>query len=1140
MLNTNAEILWNYYKILAEKEHGQNFSTEYFYDGEDELNPLTRAFLADDNAMKELRVEKKVSEDAVRASCRNYKYNESQINAIVHAINYPITIVQGPPGTGKTETIKNLMVSLREYVPNASIAMVSSNSEAIENVRCKMDECESLKDCYALLGNISKRNEFLKTHGIYSTGGKECQCTPELLKKFPIILSTIHSLRKCFGSPFDNQFDYVIVDECSQVSTRLGILAMASAKHLVLFGDDNQLSPIHNYSVDDGVTDKVKKIGEYYLDEDENSFMHACDMRFGDFAGHIMLNEHYRCHPKIIEFCNKNFYDNKLQVKTKDDGEFPVRIRWYEGDYWECIYSKTFSDDSSKRYKADNYNKKQIRIFVEEEYPQIVEKILKDRSYSACVLSPYKYQLQLLSEAIKEYNEMHEINFEEDDCRIKENKSEDGENFNEIYQFTIHKAQGREYEYVCVMPVIDVETKTSWHQSARITNVAVSRAKKELCYITSSNWMDREKQLEFLADGEHGEMRKLCNFMLQSSSPKITAPDADDKDKCLPKLFNYVIENEGLWKDSGYGLHRTKLRSVFDVNCICGYVDDMYRKYELSVPELCMLNALLLKFKETDSPLKCRFHVPLKSVIDVDSIDDIADMVDKPVDDVKNYISNAHFDIVLYRGNEIAYIIEVDGSGHRGPVDFDKSGSNVDWDKFEIRCENDKLKDELVKNIGQNFEERYVRIPTDGTTDNEIEKIIQAIQKADGNNVITPEFKEGFELQEFDEEFVEKQQKLNALKDHLMFTFERFNNNDETKKLRNGMQTDPEQALEDYPNLNYDIRGQADNYDYKNEWTCQWYMLRYSMAYAFEYYVMYLIALRQFDENDSAKVYSFGCGSGLDSFSLYYAQQKLAENNLGVYNDISYRGTDIAEWCEDYRIDPAKFISNSGMYYGENGNMENFLEHKDDPFAPNILFFPKVLSELDEIPLSTFCNNLVNLDGDRIVLCVSYRSFGTLSCDKEKTDMVIAPFEEIGYKRVELKGLDEIKERFDLLEPNNKDDWDELTGDIDLSDKEKKSKWLKLKKRKGVFVFKKFRKDSKYESESGKPYSEYDNTFAINSTIWDEVGKPGISQYCKTAKNNGGECDKNCDLNLKDKCPHSAIINTNLMCFEIIVLEKEK
>lgn len=41
------------------------------------------------------------------------------------------------------------------------------------------------------------------------------------------------------------QFDYVIVDECSQVNLLLGRIAMGKArKHLILTGDDDQLQPI--------------------------------------------------------------------------------------------------------------------------------------------------------------------------------------------------------------------------------------------------------------------------------------------------------------------------------------------------------------------------------------------------------------------------------------------------------------------------------------------------------------------------------------------------------------------------------------------------------------------------------------------------------------------------------------------------------------------------------------------------------------------------------------------------------------------------------------------------------------------------------------------------------------------------------
>ncbi len=37
-----------------------------------------------------------------------------------------------------------------------------------------------------------------------------------------------------------------------------------------------------------------------------------------------MLKEHYRCPPKIINFCNKKFYNNELVIMTEDKDEQDV------------------------------------------------------------------------------------------------------------------------------------------------------------------------------------------------------------------------------------------------------------------------------------------------------------------------------------------------------------------------------------------------------------------------------------------------------------------------------------------------------------------------------------------------------------------------------------------------------------------------------------------------------------------------------------------------------------------------------------------------------------------------------------------------------------------------------------------------
>ena len=41
-------------------------------------------------------------------------------------------------------------------------------------------------------------------------------------------------------------------------------------------------------------------------------------------APFVLLKEHYRCHPKIIEFCNQKFYNGQLIIMTEDKQEKDV------------------------------------------------------------------------------------------------------------------------------------------------------------------------------------------------------------------------------------------------------------------------------------------------------------------------------------------------------------------------------------------------------------------------------------------------------------------------------------------------------------------------------------------------------------------------------------------------------------------------------------------------------------------------------------------------------------------------------------------------------------------------------------------------------------------------------------------------
>ena len=126
-----------------------------------------------------------------------------------------------------------------------------------------------------------------------------------VLADYPIILSTTFSSRTCFNS--DTLFDYVIMDEASQVSVETGLLALTCARNAVIVGDTMQLPNV--ITEDDRVKlEEIRKstnIPESY-DASNHSFLSSVLATIPNVP-ETLLREHYRCHPDIINFCNQRF-----------------------------------------------------------------------------------------------------------------------------------------------------------------------------------------------------------------------------------------------------------------------------------------------------------------------------------------------------------------------------------------------------------------------------------------------------------------------------------------------------------------------------------------------------------------------------------------------------------------------------------------------------------------------------------------------------------------------------------------------------------------------------------------------------------------------------------------------------------------
>ncbi|MFA9379904.1 MAG: AAA domain-containing protein, partial [Acetanaerobacterium sp.] len=258
----------------------------------------------------------------------------------------------------------------------------------------------------------------------------------DVVKEYPVVLSTTFSSRSCLKGV---TYDYLIMDEASQVDIATGALALSCARSAVIVGDLKQLPNVVKDDMkkrSDAVFNSYKLLQGYSFSE--NSFLKSVCSILID-APQTLLREHYRCHPKIIGFCNQKFYNNELVVMTEDHGN-PDTL---------SVFKTTVGN-----HRRDHINQRQIDVTIQEALPML--KAAKPEDVG--IVAPYKDQVAEIAKQL---------------------------DTNKIEVNTVHKFQGREKDTIVLTTVDDVVTDFS--DDSNLLNVAISRAKKRLCLVVSGN-----------------------------------------------------------------------------------------------------------------------------------------------------------------------------------------------------------------------------------------------------------------------------------------------------------------------------------------------------------------------------------------------------------------------------------------------------------------------------------------------------------------------------------------------------------------------------------------------------------------------------------------------------------------------------
>lgn len=926
--------IWAYYRDLAvacgrDPRTGQstNFSLEFFFCDlvPQQLNSLTRAFLGDETV--QLQPTEAPNMETIRRHVSTVKapYDE-QLRAIFRALSYPVSLIQGPPGTGKTETILNLISVIHSLYPEKTIALVSTNNEAINNIAQKIREeraadpmLEELYHCFAELGNrknIRKWRDRCERAGENVTAIDRRKATVDVayLQQYPVFSSTVHSLRKIFTAeePFDNQFDFVIADECSQMSISLGLIAMSCAKNLVLIGDDKQLPPVFTNKMRE-VSARYHNFPARYKEADEHSFLGLCEEVF-PHAPNSFLNRHYRCHPSIIGFCNQYVYDRRLIVATPDDGQFRMRAVWYEGDYCEEITEQLPATDDGQetQTRRKKYNKRQIEIFVQEELPRLLPRLWENAHFSVAVIAPFRAQIEMLSARLQE--KMEELGLTRRDI---------GDNLDDPEQvdipcLTIHKAQGKGYDVVYLLTTEDYYRENAWSQRRTMVNVAVSRAKQEFGIITAAQWLPADLQ------------RQLTGHLLPCSEP-----DPQEEGMYCRKLLQYLAARCPT-PQGAYGFHRSHITSVFDKVPRYRYLHATGANCdgELSAPARCMADALYTHFGDQYTILS---ELPLSAIQQTRQVS-CPDAV------LRTFMQNSRLDFVLCEGNTVRLIIEIDGAQHRKNDPY--------------YTELDQKKDFWIGDL-LDSPDALLRIPTDGSTANELETIRRRLEES--NCTLT-----------VDEQILRARRLAAGARHQVDMLCERLADKvDEQLAILRAYvaRTDiDDQQKRERIELSY---ARAQNMTYDRLERNSFYLCRYACAYAFEYAMLYELAMRLCLQNGNTTfgALSFGAGSFLDAWSMAYAKGRLTLENAAFDElQLLYRGIDEQQW-DTFFIPPQKIfragtrtdcppaapteqalcgIFKRVWFYHSSLQeyLQSYILHGPCTLPYNILVFPKIINEL--------------------------------------------------------------------------------------------------------------------------------------------------------------------------------------------------
>lgn len=347
-----------------------------------------------------------------------------------------------------TEQIKQLK---KKQKPLAINILKNRRREALKGILRDQIKCQRLKVHALSLVSTKKRQQ---SHIM------ETEDFKPILEAFPCWCVTTFAISGSLPLK-PGLFDVAIIDEASQCDIASCFPILYRAKKAVIVGDDKQLPHL-------SFLEKAKEqsfLSQYGIPEKYQLMWRFRTNSMFDLADYysmnsVMLDEHFRSLPPIIEFSNREFYGGRMRVMKKDVGD-------------ELVLETVHVPEGKVDFDATR-NLPEIETLVKRLYEIVVEDERKnpDKPVSIGIISPFRAQVEQLKISVAKVLSDH---------MIKKHQIEIG---------TAHTFQGDERDIILMSWAFannSFPQSLTFLQKPNLFNVAISRARYKVINFVSKD-----------------------------------------------------------------------------------------------------------------------------------------------------------------------------------------------------------------------------------------------------------------------------------------------------------------------------------------------------------------------------------------------------------------------------------------------------------------------------------------------------------------------------------------------------------------------------------------------------------------------------------------------------------------------------